>query len=265
MIVNFDAKVDQILNEGIFSTVGSFLKGAQNPTYVGELIGKFAENKKKAGEKAIGKDNPPKEGDYIQYESNTIGRVIKVLNGGANFSVVLVGMTPLSSDEYKKVNAGGIFSNFNRRSILKAHEQPNKSLTIFVKTLKNPKWHIVSVEEAKDLKANMGKPKKDQIIRDAKNIPQITFEGMGGDGTAFKEWFFYKGEIEEGMVSGKAPEPKRPPKDGDEHINTKKDGTVNTWKFNGTTWIREADGYVANKSQSDAITAAWARKKFGSP
>ena len=237
MIVNFDAKVDQILNEANFfgttakilggaaqatgSMAGSFIKGAQNPAYVGELTSKFAENRKKNKEKAIGKDNKPEIGDYVQYGRNTIGRVIKVSNGGANFEVILVGMAPLSKEDAAKLQKldTKVFSVFNRRirqSTLKPYEQPGKSLTVFVKTNNDPKWQIVSLEKGREFEKNIGVAKKEQLLVDG-GVKQITFNGVGGEKTSFKEWFFYNGQDDQNISAADSiglhtPPPPPPPK-----------------------------------------------------
>lgn len=267
------------------STAGAFYKAAQDPKYFFDLLQNFIKNKKERGEKPIGKDNKPSEGDYVQYagDPNIKGKIIAVYGGGETFMVQLVSFNPIDQNDIKKLSS----NNKTNREILKKYEKTSEYQA--VRTKNNGSWHFETLEKINQLKSgpdtgvdpDTGKSySRDKILvlpdKSGKNVYQLTTKVLGGQKTNFKEWYFYTGEYQQFADDiGEEPTPpppgdvkeaRRPPKNGDTYVTTPKDTSEapNTWVYNGKVWVNQATKNPAsNLRVNQLITTWWSIKNFG--
>lgn len=165
----FDEKYNTILNE-IFGTLasaaGSFLKAGKDPSYLFNM-----KNQGKKGKKDIyDKKNFPKVGKLVVYGNNheVIGKIVTPLNKEQQFGVQLI----------------------------KPNNQPSDFM--FVKTEKEPRWRIDSIEKINTLHING----KDMILKDNKGILQSSPTKeipyvMVGKNTRFENWISYDDYIKQ--------------------------------------------------------------------
>ena len=88
--------------------------------------------------KPIGKENPPQKGQYVRMidNSNVVGRITVVQNNGV-FSVKLIHVSP---ELEKQIESGQIVP----LQMLQTSEQQKKSDYLFVQTVNNQKWQVVT-------------------------------------------------------------------------------------------------------------------------
>ena len=161
-MAKFDQLIESTLNEqgGFLSGlknvaastaggIGSAIKAAEDPSQLFKQAGTAIDalQKQKDSKSIIlGKDNPPKKGQYINMAGNTniVGKIIDVRNDGS-FSVQLIHVSPeLENAINSKKNIPiDLFSK---------SETSKKSDFLFVLTNNNPtKWQLVTRDKAKEL------------------------------------------------------------------------------------------------------------------
>jgi hypothetical protein len=161
-MVKFDQLIDSTLNEqgGFLSGlknvaastaggIGSAIKAAEDPSQLFKQAGTAIDSLQKQKDSKstiLGKDNPPKKGQYINMTGNTniVGKIIDVRNDGS-FSVQLIHVSPeLENAINSRKNIPiGLFSK---------SETAKKSDFLFVLTNNNPtKWQLVTRDKAKEL------------------------------------------------------------------------------------------------------------------
>lgn len=141
--------------------IGTAIKTAQNPANAvtaikGALDKNKQEEQKTSG--SVGKDNPAKKGQYVRMgdNSNIVGKVVDVQNNGM-FSVQLV---HVSEELEKQIES----SQPIPLEILQRSETQKKSDYLFVQTVNNPKWQLVTRQKAKELAAATSKAENVQIV-----------------------------------------------------------------------------------------------------
>ena len=155
-MAKFEDLFKSALNEGIGNVlastaggIGTALKTAKDPGSAVQSIkgaiekGKLDQEKEKG---VLGKDNPPKKGQYINMTGNTniVGKIIDVRNDGS-FSVQLIHVSP------ELENAINSRKNIPIDLFSKS-ETAKKSDFLFVLTNNNPtKWQLVTRDKAKEL------------------------------------------------------------------------------------------------------------------
>ena len=161
-MAKFDQLIDSTLNEqgGFLSGlknvaastaggIGSAIKAAEDPSQLFKQAGTAIDalqKQKDSKSTILGKDNPPKKGQYINMTGNTniVGKIIDVRNDGS-FSVQLIHVSPeLENAINSRKNIPiGLFSK---------SETAKKSDFLFVLTNNNPtKWQLVTRDKAKEL------------------------------------------------------------------------------------------------------------------
>jgi hypothetical protein len=161
-------KFDSVINEaGILNTlqnvgagVGSAIKSAENPANAIPIISDQLKKQKEAAQSPLGKDNPPKKGQYItmQENPNVLARVVDVQNNGM-FSIQLL---HVSDELEQQINSGKPVPN----DMIERSSNQKRSDFLFVQTTNNPKWQLVTRERAKEL-ANLTNQAQQQTQQQA--------------------------------------------------------------------------------------------------
>lgn len=161
-MAKFDQLIDSTLNEqgGFLSGlknvaastaggIGTAIKTAEDPSQLFKQAGTAIDalqKQKDSKSSVLGKDNPPKKGQYINMlgNSNIVGKIIDVKNDGS-FSIQLIHVSPELENAInsKKEVPVELFSK---------SETAKKSDFLFVLTNNNPtKWQLVTRDKAKEL------------------------------------------------------------------------------------------------------------------
>ncbi len=161
-MAKFDQLIDSTLNEqgGFLSGlknvaastaggIGSAIKAAEDPSQLFKQAGTAIDalqKQKDSKSSVLGKDNPPKKGQYINMlgNANIVGKIVDIKNDGS-FSIQLIHVSPELENAInsKKEVPVELFSK---------SETAKKSDFLFVLTNNNPtKWQLVTRDKAKEL------------------------------------------------------------------------------------------------------------------
>jgi hypothetical protein len=194
---NFDNRIKSLLNEFLGDALGFAAGAASGFTSaatskndpVNDVIGAVQDirkNNKENEGKPIGEGNPPKIGMYIKSKEyrDCIAKIIEISNNKVNFKIQLVGMQPITDKEMKSGKVD-----------LESKEKPTGPDYVIVRTVSNGKWHIITYEYANKLRgvATTISGKRDQILKDASGMEQLTITSWAGKGTSFPDWEEYEG------------------------------------------------------------------------
>jgi hypothetical protein len=182
-------KFDTVINEflgslvkGTASAAGSFLKAAEDPSFLGQTIKNYQTEKGKKEGQSYGVNNQPKPGDIAIYQQNP--------------EVTAHIDTKVATAPYKKENVEFLEGQF-QVTLMKPDRKT--SPYSFVKTENNPDWRIEKDEII--LRNESGPQKKKDFVltetdpRTQRPVRQQFKTMVVGKSTKFPNWSSYKAYV----------------------------------------------------------------------